>query len=99
MTTTVAIVGLGRVGLPLALSFADRGLRVVGIDKDPEAIGCAREYAAANGFGPELALQCGTVTAGLTSYYDVVLANLDRRTLLELTQPLAASTKSRPTGS
>lgn len=38
MTTTVAIVGLGRVGLPLALSFADRGLRVVGIDKDPAVL-------------------------------------------------------------
>jgi UDP-N-acetyl-D-mannosaminuronic acid dehydrogenase len=35
MATSVAIVGLGRVGLPLALSFADRGLRVIGIDKDP----------------------------------------------------------------
>ena len=35
----VAIVGLGRVGLPLALSFADRGLRVLGIDNDPERLG------------------------------------------------------------
>jgi UDP-N-acetyl-D-mannosaminuronic acid dehydrogenase len=35
MTSSVAIVGLGRVGLPLALSFADRGLEVIGIDKDP----------------------------------------------------------------
>src|SRR5258708_32761553 len=31
----VAVVGLGRVGLPLALSFADRGLNVIGIDVDP----------------------------------------------------------------
>ncbi|HXA55365.1 MAG TPA: nucleotide sugar dehydrogenase [Solirubrobacteraceae bacterium] len=30
----VSVIGLGRVGLPLALSFADRGLRVVGIDND-----------------------------------------------------------------
>ncbi len=30
----VAVVGLGRVGLPLALSFADRGLRVIGVDND-----------------------------------------------------------------
>jgi len=34
----VAIVGLGRVGLPLALSFADRGLRVLGVDKDAERL-------------------------------------------------------------
>lgn len=34
----VAIVGLGRVGLPLALSFADRGSSVLGIDRDPERL-------------------------------------------------------------
>jgi UDP-N-acetyl-D-mannosaminuronic acid dehydrogenase len=33
-TADVAVVGLGRVGLPLALSFADRGLRTIGIDND-----------------------------------------------------------------
>jgi UDP-N-acetyl-D-mannosaminuronic acid dehydrogenase len=30
----VAVVGLGRVGLPLALSFAGRGIRTLGIDHD-----------------------------------------------------------------
>jgi UDP-N-acetyl-D-mannosaminuronic acid dehydrogenase len=30
----VAVVGLGRVGLPLALSFADRGLEVIGIERE-----------------------------------------------------------------
>jgi UDP-N-acetyl-D-mannosaminuronic acid dehydrogenase len=30
----VAVVGLGRVGLPLALSFADRGLDVVGVERE-----------------------------------------------------------------
>jgi UDP-N-acetyl-D-mannosaminuronic acid dehydrogenase len=34
-TADVSVIGLGRVGLPLALSFADRGLRVIGIDNDP----------------------------------------------------------------
>jgi UDP-N-acetyl-D-mannosaminuronic acid dehydrogenase len=34
----VSVIGLGRVGLPLALSFADRGLRVIGVDNDPEII-------------------------------------------------------------
>jgi len=30
----VAVVGLGRVGLPLALSFADRGLDVIGVERE-----------------------------------------------------------------
>jgi UDP-N-acetyl-D-mannosaminuronic acid dehydrogenase len=38
----VAIVGLGRIGLPLALSFADRGLRVLGVDIDRERLAALR---------------------------------------------------------
>ena len=33
MPGSVAVVGLGRVGLPLALSFADRGLEVIGVER------------------------------------------------------------------
>ncbi len=32
---SISIIGLGRVGLPLALCFADRGARVLGVDHDP----------------------------------------------------------------
>jgi UDP-N-acetyl-D-mannosaminuronic acid dehydrogenase len=39
----VSVVGLGRIGLPLALSFADRGLDVVGIDNDPTRLESVRE--------------------------------------------------------
>jgi UDP-N-acetyl-D-mannosaminuronic acid dehydrogenase len=42
-TADVSVIGLGRVGLPLALSFADRGLRVIGIDNDPVRLGAVRE--------------------------------------------------------
>jgi UDP-N-acetyl-D-mannosaminuronic acid dehydrogenase len=42
-TADVAVVGLGRVGLPLALSFADRGLRVIGVDNDPARLDSVRE--------------------------------------------------------
>jgi UDP-N-acetyl-D-mannosaminuronic acid dehydrogenase len=37
-TGNVAVVGLGRIGLPLALSFASRGLDVVGVDKVPAVL-------------------------------------------------------------
>jgi UDP-N-acetyl-D-mannosaminuronic acid dehydrogenase len=37
-TPTVAVVGLGRVGLPLALCFADRGLHVTGVERDAETL-------------------------------------------------------------
>jgi UDP-N-acetyl-D-mannosaminuronic acid dehydrogenase len=42
-TAEVSVVGLGRVGLPLALSFAERGLQVVGIDSDPARLGAVRD--------------------------------------------------------
>jgi UDP-N-acetyl-D-mannosaminuronic acid dehydrogenase len=45
MTTDVSIVGLGRVGLPLALSFADRGLRVLGVDNDAARLGSVADGA------------------------------------------------------
>ncbi len=42
MTYDVSIVGLGRVGLPLALCFADRGQSVLGIDNDPARLASLR---------------------------------------------------------
>ena len=39
----VSVIGLGRVGLPLALSFADRGLRVVGVDRDASRLSSLRD--------------------------------------------------------
>jgi UDP-N-acetyl-D-mannosaminuronic acid dehydrogenase len=38
VTTNVAVIGLGRVGLPLALSLADRGLGVIGIERVPTTL-------------------------------------------------------------
>jgi len=35
---SVAVIGLGRVGLPLALAFARSGLRVVGVDVDAQRV-------------------------------------------------------------
>ncbi len=43
ISADVAVIGLGRVGLPLALSFADRGLSVIGIDNDSARLGSVRD--------------------------------------------------------
>jgi ribosomal protein L11 methyltransferase len=55
---------------------------VLGIDQDPIAIECAREYAAINGFGPELELRTAAIDEVNARTFDLVLANLDLNTLL-----------------
>ena len=42
MSKSVAVIGLGRVGLPLALSFAERGLRVLGVEKQASVLDSIR---------------------------------------------------------
>ena len=42
MHADVSVIGLGRVGLPLAVCFADRGLRVIGVDNDAERLAAIR---------------------------------------------------------
>jgi UDP-N-acetyl-D-mannosaminuronic acid dehydrogenase len=43
MSADVAVIGCGRVGLPLALAFADHGLSTVGVDNDAARLGAVRE--------------------------------------------------------
>jgi UDPglucose 6-dehydrogenase len=38
MTKTVSVVGLGKLGAPLAACLASKGLRVVGVDTDPRKV-------------------------------------------------------------
>lgn len=52
------------------------------VDNDPEAIECAQEYAAVNGFGAELELRAAGLEEMRNGGFDLVLANLDRKTLL-----------------
>lgn len=42
-TPDVAVIGTGRVGLPLALAFADRGLTVLGVDRSPQILDAVRD--------------------------------------------------------
>jgi ribosomal protein L11 methyltransferase len=54
----------------------------LGIDNDPEAIECSLEYAAVNGFGADLELRVAALEGLGSEQFDLVLANLDRNTLL-----------------
>src|SRR2546421_10359504 len=67
MDADVSVIGLGRVGLPLALSFADRGLKVIGVDNDPDrlaALAAGRMPFTEDGAQEvlERVLEAGTVT-------------------------------------
>jgi ribosomal protein L11 methyltransferase len=64
-----------------ALRFGARS--ALGIDTDATAIGCAKEYAETNGFGTELKLREASLNETAVHGYDLVIANLDRRTILE----------------
>jgi ribosomal protein L11 methyltransferase len=61
-----------------------------GIDHDPIAIECAHDYAIENGFGMELTLDTSGLTDLSARQFDIVLANLDRRTLLDANDALAS---------
>jgi UDP-N-acetyl-D-mannosaminuronic acid dehydrogenase len=43
MPHSVSVIGLGRVGLPLALCFADAGLKTLGVDNDADQLAAVRE--------------------------------------------------------
>ncbi len=64
----------------------------LGVECDPVAMDCARDYAAENGFGDNLEFRCGTleeIDRQGELRPDLVVANLDRQTLLLLCDELA----------
>jgi ribosomal protein L11 methyltransferase len=53
----------------------------LGIDNDPIAVECAWEYARVNGFGEELELRVGSFGDCADRDFDVIVANIDGKTL------------------
>jgi ribosomal protein L11 methyltransferase len=87
---TVLDVGFGSGILAMA-ALKLGAASAIGVECDPVAVACAREYADDNRFGPELDLICGTLeTLGHRPCVHLVLANLDRQTLLGSVEELTA---------
>jgi UDP-N-acetyl-D-mannosaminuronic acid dehydrogenase len=86
----VAVVGLGRVGLPLALAFADRGLRTIGIDVDAsrtDAVAAGRMPFFEPGADEVLARVQGRADATLEVSGDVAQAARAKHVVLTLGTP------------
>jgi ribosomal protein L11 methyltransferase len=65
----------------------------IGIEIDPVAVDCAREYVEQNGLSDQIEIQCGTLgdlPRERRQSVDLVLANLDRQTVLSLAEDLAS---------
>lgn len=66
----------------VALRFG--ALSALGIDNDVVAIDCARDYAVGNGFGNEFELRCCRLDELADQTFEIIVANIDRKTILEI---------------
>jgi ribosomal protein L11 methyltransferase len=88
---TVLDIGTG-TGILAMIALRLGARRAVGMDADPVAIACAREYATQNGFAQEFTLMVGTATSlspDAVPSCCLVLANLDHGTVLDSVPLLA----------
>ena len=65
----------------------------LGIDNDPVAVECAKEYARVNDIGAELELRAGSLNDCPDGDFDVIVANIDGKTLPELCPELSRMLK------
>src|SRR6266851_1108840 len=73
MEKTVTVVGLGKLGAPLAACLAARGLRVIGVDADPRRVEAVKQGVAPV-FEPGLAEMMQAAGGRLTTSPDLVPA-------------------------
>ena len=59
-------------------------LSALGIDSDAVAIDCAKDYAMANGFTEDLDLRACRIDELANQSFEVIVANIDRNTILEI---------------
>jgi ribosomal protein L11 methyltransferase len=59
-------------------------LSALGIDNDAVAIDCAKDYAVVNGFTKELDLRLCRTSELADQSFEIIVANIDRKTILEI---------------
>jgi ribosomal protein L11 methyltransferase len=88
------VLDVGAGSAILAMAAVKLGAKsAIGVEIDPVAVDCAREYVAKNGLNDQIDIVCGTLAdlpQERRSAADLVLANLDRQTVLNLADSLAA---------
>ena len=84
---TVLDVGTG-TGILAMLALRLGAQRALGVDFDSQAIDCALAYAHTNRFGKELKFLVATLEQCPASHWDLVLANVDHRTILSFSEKL-----------
>lgn len=90
------ILDVGTGSAILAMAAVKLGAAsAVGVEIDPVAADCAREYVELNHLADRIEIVTGTLTAvpQQQSTPDLVLANLDRQTVLSLAEDLATLTR------
>lgn len=86
------ILDVGTGSAILAMAAVKLGARsAIGLEIDPVAVDCARDYVTQNGLEDRVEIVCGTLAKPHSEKQvvpDVVLANLDRQTILGLAEEL-----------
>src|SRR6266478_1501963 len=93
-TSTVTVVGLGKIGLPLAVQYAQHGRRVIGCDINPlvvETINAGQSHVQEE---PELATEVPKlVHAGLLSATSDTTAAVRRASVVVVIVPVVVDAK------
>lgn len=93
------ILDVGTGSAILAMAAVKLGARsAIGLEIDPVAVDCARESVGLNGLKDRINIVCGTLTnlpPERLKTADLILANLDRQTILDLAGDLVSSALER----
>lgn len=94
---TVTVVGLGKIGLPLAVQFASAGFRVIGADMNPDVVDQVNNAIEPFPGEADLARRLGEVVGArlLTATTDTAAA-VARSSTVVIVVPLVVDAEARP---